>query len=81
MPSENVTFTIYAPASVKAALEARAAKEGRSVSSVATRVLEAATKRWQANGPAGAQADEAKPEGKDPNGTSIVSPRVNGRAD
>ncbi len=77
MPSENVTFTIYAPASVKAALEARAAKEGRSVSSVATRVLEAATKRWQANGPAGAQADEATPARRNHDSST----RVNGRAD
>ena len=74
-------LTIRTSPDLKAALEARAAKEGRSTSAVAVRALEAAVKRWaKANGPAGAQADEAKPEGKDPNGTSIVSPRVNGRA-
>jgi predicted transcriptional regulator len=55
-------LTIRTSPDLKAALEARAAKEGRSTSAVAVRALEAAVKRWaKANGPAGAQADEAKP--------------------
>lgn len=39
-------LTIRTTPELKAALEARAEKEGRSTSSLAVRVLEAAAKRW-----------------------------------
>ncbi len=80
---ETAEMKIRVSPEIHEAFLARSAYENRSLNSIAERILGQAAKRWngKANGPAGAQADEAKPEGKDPNGTSIVSPRVNGRAD
>jgi plasmid stability protein len=45
-------LTIRTPAALKAALEARAEKEGRSTSALAVRVLEAAVRRWDGAKPA-----------------------------
>ena len=42
----NPFLTIRTTPELKAALEARAEKEGRSTSSLAVRVLETAAKRW-----------------------------------
>jgi plasmid stability protein len=45
-------LTIRTPPQLKAALMARAEKEGRSTSALAVRVLEAAVRRWDGAKPA-----------------------------
>ncbi len=62
---------------------ARSAYENRSLNSIAERILGQAAKRWngKANGPAGAQADEATPARRNHADDHDSSTRVNGRAD
>jgi predicted HicB family RNase H-like nuclease len=52
-------LTIRTTPELKAALEARAEKEGRSTSSLAVRVLETAAKRWSGDAATVATAKKA----------------------